>query len=101
MRDATRAALVTGAGLVLAQLTRVFLAGAYTLRGVAGLAVAGVAGAPAGGTASTLRRVGGGARPRRVAAGPPRGTGGAWLSWRPRPGRARCGCFPRRGPGTT
>src|SRR5712691_1245226 len=44
MRDAARAALVTGVGLVLAQLVRVFLAGAYTLRGVAGLAVAGVAG---------------------------------------------------------
>ena len=50
MRDAARAALVTGVGLILAQLTRAFLAGAYTLRGVAGLAVAGVAGALAVGT---------------------------------------------------
>src|SRR3989449_2471450 len=73
MRDGARAALVTGAGLVLAQLTRVFLAGAYTLRGVAGLAVAGVAGALAGGAARTPRRVRRGAALRRFAAGVARG----------------------------
>jgi len=79
-RDAARAALVTGVGLVLAQLTRVFLAGAYTLRGVAGLAVAGVAGALAVGTASTLRRVGRGPGLRWFAAGLAGGTVVAWLS---------------------
>src|SRR2546426_7973318 len=84
MRDAARAALVTGVGLVLAQLTRVFLSGAYTLRGVAGLAVAGVAGGLAGGAARPPRRGGRGAAPPRVvarAAGRPAGSGG---SWRPR-----------------
>jgi len=80
MRDAARAALVTGVGLVLAQLVRVFLAGAYTLRGVAGLAVAGVAGALAVGTAGTLRRVGRGPALRWFAAGLAGGTVVAWLS---------------------
>src|SRR5438132_1039702 len=80
MRGAARAALVRGVGLVLAQLTRVFLAGAYTLRGVAGLAVAGVAGALAVGTASTLRRVGRGPGLRWLAAGLAGGTVVAWLS---------------------
>src|SRR5256886_1668927 len=67
-------------GLILAQLTRAFLAGAYTLRGVAGLAVAGVAGALAVGTASTLRRVGRGPGLRWFAAGLVGGTVVAWLS---------------------
>ena len=80
VRDAARAALVTGVGLVLAQLVRVFLAGAYTLRGVAGLAVAGVAGALAVGTAGTLRRVGRGPGLRWFAAGLAGGTVVAWLS---------------------
>jgi len=80
VRDAARAALVTGVGLVLAQLTRLFLAGAYTLRGVAGLAVAGVAGALAVGTAGTLRRVGRGPGLRWFVAGLAGGTVVAWLS---------------------
>src|SRR2546428_5028067 len=75
VRDAARAALVTGVGLVLAQLVRVFLAGAYTLRGVAGLAVAGVAGGPPGGAGRPPAPRGGGAAP-------PPGCGRA----RPRPG---------------
>ena len=80
VRDAARAALVTGVGLVLAQLARVFLAGAYTLRGVAGLAVAGAAGALAVGTAGTLRRVGRGPCLRWFAVGLAGGTVVAWLS---------------------
>src|SRR5437879_13524867 len=52
MRDAARAALVTGVGLVLAQPTPVFLGGAYAPSGVAGLGGAGVAGGLAVGTAS-------------------------------------------------
>src|SRR3989449_4423644 len=63
MRDAARAALGTGVGLVLAQLVRGVLSGAYTLRGVAGLAVAGVRGGAPRGTARAPAPAGGGAAP--------------------------------------
>src|SRR3989442_2926513 len=89
MRDAARAALVTGVGLILAQLTRAFLAGAYTLRGVAGLAVAGVAGALAGGAARPPRPGGGGAPPPPGAARAPPRPGPGWALLRPPPGRSR------------
>jgi mannose/fructose/N-acetylgalactosamine-specific phosphotransferase system component IIC len=78
-RDAVRAALVTAVGLTGAQLVRAYLAGAYTVRGVAGLAVAGAAGALAVGTAGTLRRAGRGPALRWFAAGLAGGTVVAWL----------------------
>jgi mannose/fructose/N-acetylgalactosamine-specific phosphotransferase system component IIC len=78
-RDAVRAALVTAVGLAAAHVVREYLAGAYTLRGVVGLAVAGVAGALAVGTAGTLRRAGRGPTLRWFAAGLAGGTVVAWL----------------------
>src|SRR2546426_7308937 len=90
MRDAARAALVTGVGLILAQLTRAFLAGAYTLRGVAGLAVAGVAGGAPRGAARPPRPGGGGARPPPAARRARGGPGGSGRPRRPPPGRTRC-----------
>jgi mannose/fructose/N-acetylgalactosamine-specific phosphotransferase system component IIC len=78
-RDAVRAALVTAVGLAGAQLVHAYLAGAYTVRGVAGLAVAGAAGALAVGTAGTLRRAGRGPVLRWFATGLAGGTVVAWL----------------------
>jgi len=78
-RDAVRAAVVTSAGLALAQLARVFLAGQLTLRGVTLLGVAAVAAAIAAGTAGTLRVVGRGATLPWFAAGVMGGTVLAWL----------------------
>src|SRR3989454_1819902 len=83
VRDAARAALVTGVGLVLAQLVRVFLAGAYTLRGVAGVARARVGGGPPRGARPPPPPRGGGGPPPRVAGRGPGGAGGAWGPWRP------------------
>lgn len=78
-RDALRAAVVTAAGLALAQLARTFLAGQLTVRGVTLLGVAAVAAAIAAGTAGTLRVVGRGATLRWFAAGVMGGTMLAWL----------------------
>src|SRR3989442_626955 len=70
VRDAARAALVTGGGLVLAQLVRVFLAGAYTLRGVAGGPLPrGGGGRPPGAPPPPAPRRGGGAPPPRARRG--------------------------------
>lgn len=78
-RDALRAAIVTAAGLALAQLARTFLAGYLTVAGVTLLGVAAVAAAIAAGTAGTLRVVGRGATLRWFAAGVIGGTMLAWL----------------------
>lgn len=78
-RDGVRAAVVTAAGLVLAQLARALLAGQLTVRGVTLLGVAAVAAAIAAGTAGTLRVVGRGATLRWFGAGVIGGTMLAWL----------------------
>jgi len=77
-RDALRAAVVTGAGLGLAQVVRLFLAGGLPAHGVTLLGVAAVAAAIATATAGTLRVVGRGANLRWFAAGL---AGGAVLVW--------------------
>src|SRR3989440_1556820 len=68
-RDALRAAVVTAAGLALAYVVRLYLAGALPLRGVTLLGVAAVAGAIATATAGTPRGVGRGGNLRGVAPG--------------------------------
>jgi mannose/fructose/N-acetylgalactosamine-specific phosphotransferase system component IIC len=78
-RDAVRAATVTAAGLALAQIVRLFLAGMLPLRGVTLLGVAAVAAAIAAATAGTLRVVGRGVNLRWFAAGIVGGTVLAWL----------------------
>lgn len=78
LRDAARAAAVTGGGLVLAHAARVFLAGQLTVRGVTLLGIAAVAAAVAAATAGTLRVVGRGAGLRWFVAGV---LGGSVLAW--------------------
>ena len=77
-RDALRAAVVTAAGLALAQVVRLYFAGALPQRGVTLLGVAAVAGAIATATAGTLRVVGRGAILKWFAAGL---AGGVVLVW--------------------
>lgn len=69
LRDAARAALVTGIGLVLAWLARPLLGGALSVRGALLLAVAAVGSALAAGAAGTLRLVGRGSNLAWFAAG--------------------------------
>ncbi|HTI05417.1 MAG TPA: PTS sugar transporter subunit IIC [Gemmatimonadales bacterium] len=69
LRDAARAAVVTGIGLVLAWLARPLLGGALTVRGALLLAVAAVGSALAAGAAGTLRLVGRGSNLAWFAAG--------------------------------
>jgi len=69
LRDALRAALVTGFGLVLAWLARPLLGGVLSVRGAVLLAVAIVATALAAGAAGTLRLVGRGPNLAWFAAG--------------------------------
>jgi len=69
LRDALRAALVTGVGLTLAWLARPLLGSALTVRGAMLLAVAAVAAALASGAAGTLRLVGRGPNLAWFAAG--------------------------------
>jgi mannose/fructose/N-acetylgalactosamine-specific phosphotransferase system component IIC len=78
-RDALRAALVTGAGLVLAALVHGVLAGALALRGVALLDATAGGAALAAGAAGTLRLVGRGPNLRWFAAGVAGGVALAWL----------------------
>jgi mannose/fructose/N-acetylgalactosamine-specific phosphotransferase system component IIC len=78
LRDAARAALVTGLGLGLAQLARTYLAGTISVRGVILLDVAAVGAALAAGTSGTLRLVGRRAGLRWFAAGV---LGGAAVAW--------------------
>jgi len=69
LRDALRAAVVTGFGLVLAWLARPLLGGALSVRGAVLLAVAVVGTALAAGAAGTLRLVGRGPNLAWFAAG--------------------------------
>ncbi len=69
LRDALRAAVVTGFGLVLAWLARPLLGGTLSVRGAVLLAVAVVATALAAGAAGTLRLVGRGPNLAWFAAG--------------------------------
>jgi len=69
LRDALRAAVVTGLGLVLAWLARPLLGGTLSVRGAVLLAVAVVATALAAGAAGTLRLVGRGPNLAWFAAG--------------------------------
>jgi mannose/fructose/N-acetylgalactosamine-specific phosphotransferase system component IIC len=78
LRDALRAALVTGLGLVLARLARDVVAGPLTMRGATWLSVAAVGAALAAAAAGTLRVVGRGRTLRWFAAGL---AGGAALAW--------------------
>ena len=79
LRDAARAAVVTGVGLGLAQLARDSLAGGLPPHGVALLTIAAVGAALAAGTAGTLRLVGRGRGLRWFVAGLVGGTVVAWL----------------------
>jgi PTS system mannose-specific IIC component len=78
VRDAARAALVTGLGLALARLARDAVAGPLTARGATWLSVAAVGTALAAAAAGTLRVVGRGRTLRWFAAGL---AGGAALAW--------------------
>jgi len=80
LRDALRAAVVTGFGLVLAWLARPLLGGALSVRGAVLLAVAVVGTALAAGAAGTLRLVGRGPNLAWFAAGLAGGIGATiWL----------------------
>jgi hypothetical protein len=79
-RDACRAALITAAGLGLAQLAPAVVGRALPGRGAALLAVAAVGAALAAGVVGTLRLVGRGASLRWFAAGAIGGAAIAWLA---------------------
>jgi len=78
-RDAGRAALVTGVGLLLAAGVRAYLVGTLTVQGAMLLAAAATGAAIAAGASGTLRLVGRGPNLGWFAAGLLGGAAGVWL----------------------
>ena len=79
VRDAVRAALVTGGGLAVAWVARTTIAGTLSARGMVALAVAAAAGALAAAGTGTLRLVGRGPLLRWFALGLGGGALAVWL----------------------